>query len=110
MADSYTGGLGAKALDALGVGQGPDGQTVAKQVESAGQDIGPLASGAADVAGYAIGPGKLGVGEKLASLAGGKLLARMGGSAAEGALQAASAPWDTAGAWKTLAQLRRLAA
>ena len=86
MADSATGGLGATALDALGVGQGPGGQTVAKQVESAGQDIGPLASGAADIAGYAIGPGKLAVGEKLASLAGGKLLARMGGSAAEGAL------------------------
>jgi hypothetical protein len=86
MADSATGGLGATALDALGIGQGPGGQTVAKQVESAGQDIGPLASGAADIAGYAIGPGKLAVGEKLASLAGGKLLARMGGSAAEGAL------------------------
>ena len=86
MADSATAGLGAQALDKLGVAQGPDGQTVAQQVEGAGKDIGPVASTAADLAGYAVGPGKLAVGEKLASLAGGKLLARMGGSAAEGAL------------------------
>lgn len=82
MADAYTGGLGAKALDALGVGQGPDGQTVAKQVESAGQDIGPLASAGADLAGYALGPGMLGVGEGLGKLATSQLARGIGENAA----------------------------
>ena len=85
MADSATAGFGAQALDKLGWAQGPNGQTVAKQVENAGTDIGPVASMAADTLGYAVGPGKFAMGEKLGAALGGKLLARMGGSAAENA-------------------------
>ena len=83
--DAATFGLGAKAQDALGIAQGPNGQTVAQQVGAAGQDIGPVASAGADLLGYAAGPGMVGVGDRLAGLMGGRLLARMGGSAAEGA-------------------------
>jgi hypothetical protein len=86
MADSATAGFGASILDKLGIGQGPGGQTVRSQVEQAGQDIGPLASGAADVAGYAVGPGKFKLAAKLAEAGGGRLLARVGGSAVEGGL------------------------
>jgi hypothetical protein len=45
----------------------------------------PYLAMGADVAGYAVGPGKLKLGAKLAELGGGRLLARAGGSAAEGA-------------------------
>ena len=69
MADSASAGWGAQALDKLGVAQGPNGQTVAKQVEDAGKDIGPVASGVADVAGYGLGAGSLGVGEGIGALA-----------------------------------------
>ena len=55
--DAATFGLGAKAQDALGIAQGPHGETVAEQVENAGKDIGPVASAGADLLGYAAGPG-----------------------------------------------------
>ena len=95
VADAATAGFGAQALDKLGLAQGPNGETVAKQVENAGQDIGPLASGAADIAGYAIGPGKLGIGARIAEGAAARLGARGAqalGSAGEAA--AASAAGD----------------
>ena len=85
MADSSTAGFGAQALDKLGVAQGPNGQTVAQQVENAGKDIGPLGSAAADMAGYAVGPGKFALGERIAGRLGEGILARMGGSALENA-------------------------
>ena len=69
MGDAATMGLAAKAQDALGVAQGPHGETVAQQVEGAGKDIGPVASGVADVAGYGVGGGALGVGEGIGALA-----------------------------------------
>ena len=69
MGDAATMGLAAKAQDALGVAQGPHGETVAQQVENAGKDIGPIASGVADVAGYGVGGGALGVGEGIGALA-----------------------------------------
>ena len=68
--DAATFGLGAKAQDALGIAQGPHGETVAQQVENAGKDIGPVASAGADLLGYAAGPGELRVGEGLGKLAG----------------------------------------
>ena len=68
--DTATFGLGAKAQDALGIAQGPHGETVAQQVENAGKDIGPVASAGADLLGYAAGPGELRVGEGLGKLAG----------------------------------------
>ena len=67
--DAATFGLGAKAQDALGIAQGPHGETVAQQVEAAGKDIGPIASAGADVLGYAAGPGMAGVGAGLGKLA-----------------------------------------
>ena len=80
--DTATFGLGAKLQDALGIGQ-KDGQTVAQQVESAGKDIGPIASAGADALGYIAGPGELRVGEGLGKLAastlGGNTIARVGG-------------------------------
>ena len=85
MADSASAGWGATALDKLGIAQGPSGQTVAQQIDSAGKDIGPVASGAADLAGYAVGPGKFALGERLAAKLGGGLAARVAGSAAENA-------------------------
>lgn len=85
MADSASAGWGATALDKLGIGQGPNGQTVAQQVEGAGKDIGPVASGVADLAGYAVGPGKLALGERLAGRLGTGIVSRMAGSAAENA-------------------------
>ena len=95
--DAATFGLGAKAQDALGIAQGPHGETVAQQVENAGKDIGPVASAGADILGYAAGPGmawKLGngtrelgdiglargVGENVASRVGGRMI----GSGIEG--------------------------
>ena len=69
MGDAATMGLAAKAQDALGFAQGPHGETVAQQVENAGKDIGPIASGVADVAGYGLGAGSLGVGEGIGALA-----------------------------------------
>ena len=69
MGDAATMGLAAKAQDALGFAQGPHGETVAQQVENAGKDIGPIASGVADVAGYGVGGGALGVGEGIGALA-----------------------------------------
>ena len=90
VADAFTGGFGASALDKLGIGQGPGGQTVAKQVEAAGKDIGPVGSAIADVTGYALGPGKLGVGANLArgaeALGAGSRLAAGLGGAGEAAL------------------------
>ena len=86
MADSASAGWGAQALDKLGVAQGPSGQTVSQQINSAGKDIGPVASGLADAAGYVAGPGKLALGERLAGGLGGGYLARIGGSAAESGL------------------------
>ena len=68
--DAATFGLVAKAQDALGIAQGPHGETVAQQVENAGKDIGPVASAGADLLGYAAGPGELRVGEGLGKLAG----------------------------------------
>ena len=85
MADSASAGWGAQALDKLGVAQGPSGQTVSQQINSAGKDIGPVASGLADAAGYMAGPGKLALGEKIGAKLGSGLLARMGGAAAENA-------------------------
>ena len=67
--DTATFGLGAKAQDALGIGQ-KDGQTVAQQVAAAGKDIGPIASAGADALGYIAGPGELRVGEGLGKLIG----------------------------------------
>ncbi len=83
MSDAATAGFGAKALDALGLGQGPGGQTVAKQVQAAGQDIGPVGSALADVAGYAV-PG-VGLGGRLAKGAealgaGSRVAAGLGGA------------------------------
>ena len=69
MGDAATMGLAAKAQDALGFAQGPHGETVAQQVANAGKDIGPIASGVADVAGYGLGAGSLGVGEGIGALA-----------------------------------------
>ena len=69
MGDAATMGLAAKAQDALGFAQGPHGETVAQQVANAGKDIGPIASGVADVAGYGVGGGALGVGEGIGTLA-----------------------------------------
>ena len=69
MGDAATMGLAAKAQDALGFAQGPHGETVAQQVANAGKDIGPIASGVADVAGYGVGGGALGVGEGIGALA-----------------------------------------
>ncbi len=45
----------------------------------------PVLAGAADVLGYALGPGKLGVGESIAAKAGGGRIAQAIGSSAEGA-------------------------
>ena len=86
MADSASAGWGATALDKLGIGQGPNGQTVAQQVEGAGKDIGPVASGVADLAGYAVGPGKLALGERLAGRLGTGMVSRMAGAGAENAV------------------------
>ena len=69
VADAATAGFGASALDKLGLGQGPGGQTVAKQVESAGQDIGPVGSAIADATGYGLGLGKFGIAGRIAKAA-----------------------------------------
>ena len=85
-ADAATGTVG-NLLRGAGIANAtPDVATLRAQTGQNRTDVGPLASAAADIAGYAVGPGAVGVGEKLAGLAGGKLWARMGGSAAEGAL------------------------
>ncbi len=56
------------------------------QTEQSRKDIGPVASGVADIAGYAAGPGGLKVGEGIGNLIGRGIVGRVGGSAAEGAL------------------------
>jgi hypothetical protein len=108
MSDAATAGFGAKALDALGLGQGPDGQTVAKQVQAAGRDIGPGWSAAADIAGAAV-PG-VGLGGRLAkgaeALGVGSGLAKVVGGAGEAAGLTAAGDvghdetpgWDVVGA------------
>ena len=107
MADAATAGFGAKALDALGLGQGPGGQTVAKQVQAAGEDIGPVASTAADIAGYAV-PG-VGLGGRLAKGAealgvGGRLAAGLGGAGeAAGLTGAGDVGHDETPGWDVLA-------
>ena len=85
--DSGTGGLADTAQGYLNkyVLGGPDADALRKQTSDLRGDIGPIGSLSADLAGYAIGPGKLKVGARLAELGGGKLLARMGGSAVENA-------------------------
>lgn len=90
MGDAATGGFLASALDKLGLAQGPGGQTVAQQVDAAGKDIGPVGSALADVTGYAIGPGKLGIATSLGrgaeAFGAGSRLASGLGSAGEAAL------------------------
>ena len=62
----------------------------APQTDEAGRQIGPIGSATADIAGYAMGPGKAGVGEGVAKLLGGgwKILPRVAGSAVEGGVTA----------------------
>src|SRR6516164_3307594 len=68
LADSYTGGIGPWMVGKIGGAfGGPDVEAVRRQVQQGREDIGPLASGVADVAGYALGPGELKIGEKLAA-------------------------------------------
>ncbi len=76
LADTLAGGLGGKT------------QQMRDATAQNRADIGPVASGAADLIGYAAGPGAAGAGTKLATRMGGGLLARMGGSAAENAAAA----------------------
>ena len=54
------------------------------QTEQSRKDIGPVASGVADIAGYAAGPGELKVGEGVGNLIGRGIVGRIGGSAVEG--------------------------
>lgn len=65
------------------------GKTARADTQSARDQLGPVGSAAADIAGYATGPGELGVGSGIAKLIGGRLLGRVAGSAGEGAGAAA---------------------
>jgi hypothetical protein len=85
-ADTATFGLGdtigGKIASLFG---GPNADQLRQQTQAARDDIGPVASTVADVGGYAIGPGKLGVGSRLAEMMGGRWVPRVVGSALEGA-------------------------
>lgn len=65
------------------------GGTARADTAAARENLGPIASGAADIAGYAAGPGELTAGTSLARLLGGSVLARAAGGAAEGGVGAA---------------------
>ena len=87
--DAGTGGLADTAqgyLNKLGIG---DTDKTTEQLRTDTQnlkgDIGPLGTLSAELVGYGVGPGKLGVGAKLAELGGSRLAARIAGSAAENA-------------------------
>lgn len=84
MSDSASMG-GLDKLQSLAPGS-PDVATLRAQTEQSRKDIGPVASTIADVAGYSMAPGKLGIGEGITSRLGGGYLARIGGSAAESGL------------------------
>jgi hypothetical protein len=84
-ADTATAKVG-DLLRSIGISNAtPDVGTLRAQTQQNRTDVGPIASGVTDVLGYGTGLGKVGAGEALASRFGGGLLARAGGSAAEGA-------------------------
>ena len=73
---------GLDKLQSLAPGS-PSVADLRAQTDKSRKDIGPVASGIADAAGYALGPGELGAGEAIAARLGGGYLARIGGSALE---------------------------
>lgn len=88
--DSGTFGLSdwlAGHLSTLAGGPGVDAMRTTTQ--QGRDDLGTVPSVAADVAGYALGPGKFGAGSKVADMLGGLWKARVAGGAAEGAGAAA---------------------
>ena len=87
-ADAATGTVGNLLRNAGVQNATPDVATLRAQTGQNRTDVGPIASAAADIAGYAVGPGTVGAGEKLAGRLGGGLWARMGGSAVENAAAA----------------------
>jgi hypothetical protein len=70
------------------------------QTEEARKQIGPVGNLTADIAGYAMVPGGLKVGEGLAGLAGGGKLAQIGGSAIEGAGASGLGTLGHGGSWE----------
>ena len=73
--------IGGKIASLYG---GPNADQLRAQTQAGRQDIGPIASGLADLTGYALGPGKFGAGARIAEGIGGGIAARMAGGAVEG--------------------------
>ena len=64
---------------------GMDTDALRKRTAELKGDLGPLGAGSAELAGYALGPGKFEIGGKIAAKLGTGIISRMAGSAAENA-------------------------